>query len=1206
MSTLANTSGLGGPLDDLANLAAQVGQTAAAAVVLVQDDSLRVEGQSGLRPDEKTLIESLALRALAEDGAIELRETAELEGASFRWAMSLPINLPAGGRAGVLLLLDRVPRRPSVRQRAALQTAAHEVFLHLELHRHATSLAHTHEQQRRAELRLQESEVFYQALVESLPQNILRKDLNGRFTFVNRRFCRTIGKSREDIIGQTDFELFPRDLALKYQADDRRVLETGESFEATEEHLSPEGERHFVHVIKTPIHDRDGACIGIQGIFWDVTSERRAQEDLARERDLLQALLEYAPDAIYFKNARSEIVRVSKAFAKKVGVDDPTQLTGKTDHQLFAPEHADRALADEKTILATGRAIDAKTEREVWPDGRVSWVLTSKLPMRDARGNVCGTFGVSRDITDLKLAQDRLERAEAKYRDIVENAVDGIFQTTLDGHYISANRALARVYGFDSSEELIAERTNIAQQLYVKPERRLEFQRLLQEHDRIEGFESQVYRKDGTVIWIAENARAVRDPDGRLQYYEGTVEDITARKRTEHTLEMARDAAVQSSLAKAQFLANTSHEIRTPMNGIVGMTRLLLDTPLTAEQRDHLETLRSCADGLLTILNDILDFSKIESGKLEFEAQPFDLRELVEDTAELMAERAFGKRLEFTVWIDHRVPARIRGDAGRTRQVLTNLLNNAIKFTQKGEVWVRLETLPADNSRFHARIEIGDTGVGIPPHALERIFEPFVQADGSTTRRFGGTGLGLSISRGLVRAMGGEMGVHSEAGRGSTFWFSLPFVPVDPAPAALPDAAARTRILIVEDHPRTRDVLAHELSGTEFDPSFAATAGEGLDSVRNAASEGRGFDVTILDLQLPDMDALTLAHEIHLSAGLERTRLVLAAPLGQRLEAGLLRTVGVMAQIVKPVKRARLLDTLRAVVRGEDAFERRALMEAGAHTQKTAGIEPLRILLAEDNVVNQRVALTMLRKLGQTATVAANGQEVLELAARQPFDVILMDCQMPELDGYEATHRIRLEEADGAYGRRVPHFIVALTANAMVGDRERCLQAGMDDFVTKPIEMAALEASLRRAVAFQQAALGLPSSNEGPESTPNQSHDSELGALPVLDDAALQMLAVPGEPEALRELASLFQQDAARRIESIRIAVRHRDSRAASAHAHALKGSAGNLGGRRLATLLARLEASAKAGEWSAADNDADRLPVLCAEFEKAMNDHIQ
>jgi signal transduction histidine kinase len=322
--------------------------------------------------------------------------------------------------------------------------------------------------------------------------------------------------------------------------------------------------------------------------------------------------------------------------------------------------------------------------------------------------------------------------------------------------------------------------------------RREEFQRLLQEHDRIEGFESQVYRKDGSVIWIAENARAVRGKDGSLLYYEGTVEDITARKRAEQELEMARDVAVESSRAKAQFLANTSHEIRTPMNGIVGMTRLLLDTPLTPEQRDHLDTLRSCADGLLTILNDILDFSKIESGRMEFEARPFDLRELVEDTAEIMAERAFGKMLEFTVWMDHRLPQSVRGDDGRTRQVLSNLLNNAVKFTQRGEVWLRVEVEPDANGPLIARFEVSDTGVGIAPEAQGRIFEPFVQADGSTTRRFGGTGLGLSISSSLVRAMGGEMGVRSEPGKGSTFWFTLPLgegsvaaprVPEGPAPA---------------------------------------------------------------------------------------------------------------------------------------------------------------------------------------------------------------------------------------------------------------------------------------------------------------------------------------------------------------------------------------------------------------------------------------
>ncbi len=1196
--------GMGGPLDDLANMAAQVAQVAATAVVLMDGAGLRVEGQSGLRLDEATLVEELARRALAEGGTIEVRETSELQGASFRWALSTPVDLPSGGRAGVLLVLDRIPRRPTVRQRAALQTVAHEVVLHLELRRHATSLADTHARHRQAEQLLQESEVFFEALVESLPQKIFRKDLNGRFTFVNERFCRAVQKRREEVLGQTDFELFRRDLALKYQADDRRVLETGMALEATEEHLSADGDRQFVHVVKTPLLDRNGACIGIQGIFWDVTAERRAQEDLAHERDLLQALLEHAPDSIYFKDAESRIVRASRAFARKAGEENPQRLVGKTDADVFAREHAERALADERHVMATGQGIYEKTEREVWPDGRVTWVLTSKLPLRDPRGAVVGTFGVSRDITDLKLAQEKLERAEAKYRDIVENAVDGIFQTTPDGHYLSANRALARIYGFATVEELTAARTNIGEQLYVDRSRREEFQRLLQEHDRIEGFESQVFRKDGSVIWIAENARAVRGKDGALMYYEGTVEDITARKRAEHELEMARDAAVESSRAKAQFLANTSHEIRTPMNGIVGMTRLLLDTPLTPEQRDHLDTLRSCADGLLTILNDILDFSKIESGRMEFEARPFDVRELVEDTAELMAERAFGKQLEFTVWIDHRLPPAVHGDAGRTRQVLTNLLNNAVKFTQRGEVWLRVEVEPSNGGPCVARFEVSDTGVGIAPEAQGRIFEPFVQADGSTTRRFGGTGLGLSISRGLVRAMGGEMGVRSEPGRGSTFWFTLP---MGEGVAALPGTpeGPPVRVLVVEDHPRTRDVYAHELAGTEFVPEFASTAAEGLDRMRAAAATGRALDLAVLDLQLPDMDALTLAHEVHGSPGLERARLVLATPLGQRLDVGLLRTVGVAAHVVKPVKRARLLETLRVVARGEEMTERRSSAPASAPGNGRDGIAGLRILLAEDNIVNQRVALSMLRKLGATASVAADGRQVLSMASREPFDVILMDCQMPELDGYETTHHVRLEEADGAYGRRVPHFIIALTANAMVGDRERCLASGMDDFLTKPMELGALEAALRRGLAFRQTALGPAPARAESHGVAAPSHpaavaDPGTGAIPALDEATLRALEVPDDPAALGELLGLFQADWAARSPGLAAAAAARDAKGLAALAHALKGSAGNLGARRLAALLARIEAAAKGPDWTRVDADLPLLAAAAAAFEEA------
>lgn len=1196
-------------MDDLANLGSQVAQVAATALVLCEGDSVHVEGQSGLRAEDAMMVDALARRALREGGSMEVRECPELEGSAFRWAVAMPVETPQGGRAGVLLVLDRVPRRPTVRQRAALQTVAHKVVLHLELRHQARSLAHTHEEHRRTTRALRESEVFYEALVESLPQNIFRKDLNGRFTFVNERFCRAVGKSRGEILGATDFELFPRELAQKYQRDDRQLVEIGGSFETTEENLTKDGERHFVHVIKTPLLDPNGERVGIQGMFWDVTAERRTQEELAHERDLLQALLEYAPDAIYFKDADSRILRASRAFAIKVRRSDPLELVGKTDHDLFDREHAEQALADERHILATGETIDGKTEKEVWPDGSVSWVLTSKLPLRDTRGQIVGTFGVSRDITDLKEAQERIEAAEAKYRSIVENALDGIFQTTPDGHYESANPALARIYGFETVEELIAERTNIAKQLYVNPARRLEFQRLMQEHGRIEHFESQVYRRDGSIIWIAENARAVHDEAGRLKYYEGTVEDITTRKQAERELQMARDAAIQSARAKSEFLANTSHEIRTPMNGIVGMTRLLLDTPLTPEQRDHLETLRSCADGLLTILRDILDFSKIESGKLEFENIDFDLRDLVEDTSELLAERAFGKHLEFTVWIDHAIPAQVRGDGGRVRQVLTNLLNNAVKFTERGEVSVRIVLDSEDSSGLLILCEVADTGVGVAPEFVGKIFEPFVQADGSTTRRFGGTGLGLSISRGLVRAMGGEMGVRSVAHRGSTFWFTLRVGRVAAAPVAEP-VLPPCRVLVVEDHERTCQVLLHEMSGTEFQPSLAATASEGLAVLSAAAQAGQPFDLAILDLELPDMDALSLAHEIHLSPGLERARLVVAAPLGQRLDVGLLRTVGVAAYVVKPVKRVRLLDTLRAVVRGEDAFDRRTLTAGRTESSPEVTMGSLRILLAEDFVVNQKVALALLRKINQTATVAANGRQVLDLLVGGGFDVILMDCQMPELDGYETTHKIRLEEADGAYGRRVPHFIIALTANAMVGDREKCLAAGMDDFLTKPLDLGALEAALRRAVAFRQTALGpLPLAAAGTSggngavdpagSRPAGSNgspvvESEMGDLPVLDPEILNMLVVPGDDSSLSELVDLFRSDGGSRLSALKAARANRDLRAVAAGAHTLKGSAGNLGGRRLAALLGRLEVAARNGETAQVDG---LLPAVESAF---------
>ncbi|HXJ74491.1 MAG TPA: PAS domain S-box protein, partial [Candidatus Dormibacteraeota bacterium] len=389
--------------------------------------------------------------------------------------------------------------------------------------------------------------------METLPQNILRKDAQGRFTFANRRFCQSIGRSSEEIIGKTDFDLFPAELAAKYHRDDLRVMATGENLDTVEAHQGPGGEKLFVHVIKTPLQDASGKVIGIQGIFWDVTQRRRMEDQLAVEQSLLR-------------------------------------------------------------------------------------------------------------------------QAEEKYRTIYENSVEGIFQTTPDGHFLSANPALARLYGYSTAEELITALTDIEHQLYVDPNRRNEFSRLMRELGAVSGFESQVYRRDKSVIWISESARTVNDAAGRFSYYEGIVEDITARKQAELERERAREAALESARTKAQFLANMSHEIRTPMNAITGMTGLLSDTRLSSEQRDYVETIRTSTETLLSVINDILDFSKIEAGKLTLEYIEFDLREAVESGAEMLAERAHKKDIELACWIDPDMPASLLGDPVRFRQVLTNLL----------------------------------------------------------------------------------------------------------------------------------------------------------------------------------------------------------------------------------------------------------------------------------------------------------------------------------------------------------------------------------------------------------------------------------------------------------------------------------------------------------------------------------------------------
>jgi two-component system, sensor histidine kinase and response regulator len=668
---------------------------------------------------------------------------------------------------------------------------------------------------------------------------------------------------------------------------------------------------------------------------------------------------------------------------------------------------------------------------------------------------------------------EALRRAEDKYRSIFENATVGIFQTSPDGKYLSANPALARIYGYDSPAELLAHLTDISGQLYVEPDRRGKFTNAMRSEGRIEEFESQVYKRDESVIWISENAHAVHDErNGELLYYEGMVQDISHRKSAEEALMQAMSASDAANRAKSEFLANMSHEIRTPMNGIIGMTGFLLDGKLEPEQREFAETISASANDLLAILNDILDFSKIEAGKLSFDLIDFDLVVTVESMLDQVASLAHTKGIELTCAIASDLPTRLCGDPGRLRQILANLVGNAIKFTQKGEVVVRIfkESENATHARLHFRVK--DSGIGISPEAQRNLFQAFRQADSSTTRRYGGTGLGLAISKQLVALMEGQIGVESEIDKGSTFWFIVE-LQKQAGDATSPEYPRRDlsglRVLAVDDNATNREILRLQLGAWQVQAASAASGGEALKGLRIAAEAGQSYHLAILDMQMPEMDGLTLARAIKGEPTLSDTRLIMLSSFGQAFTPAELKAVGIEAYLVKPVKQSRLFDCIANAMSDAAAANsirkpRDAAKPASLDSKPGLALEKLRILLAEDNRINQQVALSHIRKLGCQADLVATGQEVLEALKLVPYDLILMDCQMPEMDGYEATQAIREQERSLEHSCTwaPPVYIIALTAHAMQGDREKCLAAGMDDYLSKPMRVAELHAALER------------------------------------------------------------------------------------------------------------------------------------------------
>jgi two-component system sensor histidine kinase/response regulator len=825
--------------------------------------------------------------------------------------------------------------------------------------------------------------------------------------------------------------------------------------------------------------------------------------------------------------------------------------------------------------------------------------------------------GILRDITDQQRARAALKDSEERYRTLFNSSRDAMMTLVPpDWTYAFANPAAMALFGLENEAQLHAFEPG-----QLSPERQPDG-RLSSEAAK-QAIATALREGSHFSEWTHRRADGETFPGtilltrielGGRSFLQATIRDITAQKQAEDAvraktlalesanrqLEAAVERASQMAVAaeaantaKGQFLANMSHEIRTPMNGVIGMIALLLDTDLSEEQRRYAETVRVSADALLSVISEILDFSKIDAGKLELEAYDFDLRGTVEEAAELLAVRAQEKHVEFICRIDPAVPDRVVGDPGRLRQIFLNLGGNAVKFTPSGEVQIAATLESETDDAVVVRFEVRDTGIGIPAEKLPFLFGAFQQVDASTTRRYGGSGLGLAISKRLALLMGGAMGVDSEEGRGSTFWFTARLGAARPGERHRErrhGAFGAAKVLIVDDNATNRFVLSEQLTAWGVRQAPAEGALQAMDMLRAARVAGDPFTLVITDMQMPDVDGETLGASIRSESELSDTLLVMLTSLGRPGDAQRLASKGFSACLTKPVRQSQLFDCLATLLEGRTPT---GSVPCPEHPTRHAATETRhrneRILLAEDNATNQQVATRLLEKMGFSVVAVANGREAVRALEAGPFDLVLMDLQMPLMDGFEATRAIR-DPQSAVRNRRVP--IVAMTAHALKGDRERCLDAGMDDYLTKPVDPKKLAKVTEHWVGR--------SSDDAPAVVP--AVIVEPVKAPIIFDRPGLVARTMEDEDLLQEVVSCFLEDTPRLIDGLKAHIRSGDSAAAGAQAHGLKGAAANVGGVALSETAAEMERAGRAGRLEAL---AALMPELERQFAR-LRDRMQ
>ncbi len=1095
-------------------------------------------------------------------------------------------------------------------------------------------------ERKEAEKRLRESQRVLVTLMGNLPGMAYRCRNDRRWTMeFASEGCHTLtGYEPQDLIDNSTLafaDLIHPDDRDAVWATVQGAVAQKQPFDMQYRITTADGVEKWVSERGRPVFTQAGELVALEGFLSDVTAERQAKETLrtahtrlehavrertsalelaneqlvreCQEREMaqhalresehrLQSILDHAPAVIYLKDREGRYLLINRLYEQLLRVNRK-DVVGRTDGELFPPETASALRANDQKVLQEGRALQFE-EHVRHEDGTHSYVSV-RFPLFDGGDEPYAICGISTDITDRKQMERMLQASEERLRRAVSDAPFPIIIHAEDGEVILANKTLTELTGYEP--EAIPTISDWTLKAYGAESNKVQarIDRLYEIDSRVADGEFVVTTSSGErQIWDFSSAPLGLLPDGRRLVI-SMASDVTRYKQVERELEQARKSAEAASKAKSEFLASMSHELRTPLNGVIGMLELLLRAKLDPQQRRYAWLAKTSGDLLLNLINDILDFSKIEAGKLELETIDFDLQYTVESTVVSLASRAQGKGLELVCSIHPDVPTLLRGDPGRLQQVLMNLITNAIKFTEQGEVVVRVTKEEEIPRRATIRCTVTDTGIGIPPDRVESMFDSFTQADASTTRKYGGTGLGLAICKQIIGLMSGQIGVESEPGRGSTFWFTVTLEKQptgEPPPHTVLGDIRHLRVLAVDDNATNREILREQLTGLGVSNETAPDGERALTMLRDAAGGGAPFGLAILDMQMPQMDGEELARAIKADPAIEGTILMLLTS-GYDCDPEHLRSLGFAGWLTKPVRRLELLDAIveatvcatAAPHRMDHDIDEQA--SASAHSVRAARAAETRILLAEDNEISQEAAAELLRRAGYQCDVAGDGKEAVEAALAQDYDLILMDCQMPELDGFDATRTIRRHEEEGTLssrqGRRIP--IVALTANAIKGDRDRCLEAGMDDYVSKPLDPDRLVQVIESHLRGNREPQEEPSRPSEDRPNTDRRLDATVDNLPGPDastpfDIDTLLKRWGNDREFAGQLIAKFVKRAPDDLEALRQAVMVGDVKEATRLAHGLKGAAGYVAAEKVREIAAKLETMGRDGDLSDAE----------------------